>query len=70
MDESEAQNFRMKKNKQQGFVKVQISYKNANNRNVLASKLRTVKTFDGGKMLLYRRWGNSATCDRHGQSYI
>ena len=29
-----------------------------------------MKTFKGGKMLLYRNWGNSTTRNRHGQSYI
>ena len=54
-----AQNFRIEKYKRQRIK-----------RNVLASKLRPVKTFRGEKMLLYKREGNSATAERHGWSYI
>ena len=39
-------------------------------RNVLASKLRHVKTFKNEKILLYKREGNSTTADRYGWSYI
>ena len=33
-------------------------------RNVLASKLRPMKTVQGEKMLLYKREGNSTTTER------
>ena len=39
-------------------------------RNVLASKLRPVKTSKGEKMLLSRKEGNSTTAERHGWSFI
>ena len=40
----EAKKFRIKKNKQQGFIEVRISFQMQKNANVLASKLRPVKT--------------------------
>ena len=46
-------------------MEVQIRFQ-MKKRNVLALKLRPVKTFNGEKMLFCRREGNSTTAERHG----
>ena len=60
MSPDKAQNFRLKK-KRQGIMKVQISFQMQKKNNVLASKLRLVKTFRGEKMVLCRGKGNGTT---------
>ena len=62
----EAHNFRIKKLTSNIFGGIN-KLSNAKNHNILASKLRPVKTFKSEKMLLCRRGGNSTT---DGWSYI
>ena len=64
-----AQNFRIKKINDKQLWRYKIA-STCKTRNLLASKLRPVKTLKGEKMLLYSREGNSTIAERHGWSFL